>query len=99
MPQVESQRLQVVYWPIEKLIPFARNPRTHSEEQINQIAASIREFSWTNPVLIDPDGVIIAGHASPSCQVLNDRVPIVSGLSEEQRRGWSLRTTSWRERW
>ena len=55
MPQVESQRLQVAYWQIEKLIPFARNPRAHSEEQINQIAASIREFGWTNPILIDPE--------------------------------------------
>ena len=72
MSQVESQRLQVVYWPIEKLIPFARNPRTHSEEQINQIAASIREFSWTNPVLIDPDGVIIAGQVKGDVRPLLD---------------------------
>ena len=55
MPQVTTQRLEVVYWPIEKLIPFARNPRTHSEEQVNQIAASIREFGWTNPLLVDAD--------------------------------------------
>jgi ParB-like chromosome segregation protein Spo0J len=91
MPQVESQRLQVVYWPIEKLIPFARNPRTHSEEQINQIAASIREFSWTNPVLIDPVGVIIAGHArvlaARKLQMTEVPVIVLSGLSEEQRRG------------
>ena len=56
-------KLQVVYWPIEKLIPFARNPRTHTEEQIAQIAASIQTFGWTNPILIDPDGIIGAGHA------------------------------------
>jgi len=90
MPQVASQRLQVIYWPIEKLIPFARNPRTHSEEQINQIAASIREFGWTNPVLIDPDGVIIAGHARTlSARKLGmTEVPVIvlSGLSEAQRR-------------
>jgi len=44
------------------LIPYARNSRTHSETQVAQIAASIREFGFTNPVLIDADGGIIAGH-------------------------------------
>lgn len=44
------------------LIPYARNSRTHSDEQVAQIAASIREFGFTNPVLIDGDGGIIAGH-------------------------------------
>ena len=47
---------------IEKLIPYARNSRTHSDEQVAQIAASIKEFGFTNPVLIDADGGIIAGH-------------------------------------
>ncbi len=55
--------LQVVHWPVEKLIPYGRNARTHSEEQIAQIAASIAEFGWTNPILVGPDGIIIAGHA------------------------------------
>ena len=48
---------------VEKLIPYARNARTHSEEQVTQIAASIAEFGWTNPVLAGSDGIIIAGHA------------------------------------
>ena len=47
---------------IEALIPYARNSRTHSDAQIAQIAASIREFGFTNPVLVDKDGGIIAGH-------------------------------------
>jgi len=47
---------------IAELIPFARNSRTHSDEQVAQIAASIREFGWTNPILIDGDNGIIAGH-------------------------------------
>ena len=55
MIQIETQ-------PIDALIPYARNSRTHSEEQIAQIAASIREFGFTNPVLIDAEGGIIAGH-------------------------------------
>ena len=55
--------LQVERWPVDKLIPFARNARTHSAEQVAQIAASIAEFGFVNPVLIGPDNVIIAGHA------------------------------------
>ena len=47
---------------ISGLIPFARNSRTHSDAQVAQIAASIREFGWTNPLLIDEAGGIIAGH-------------------------------------
>jgi DNA modification methylase len=50
------------HWPIERLLPYIRNARTHSGEQIAQIAASIAEFGFTNPVLIDKDGGIIAGH-------------------------------------
>ncbi|MBI3696538.1 MAG: site-specific DNA-methyltransferase [Acidobacteria bacterium] len=90
MPEVASQRLQVVYWPIEKLIPFARNPRTHSEEQISQIAASIQAFGWTNPILVDPDSVIIAGHvralAARKLRMTEVPVIVLSGLSEAQRR-------------
>jgi ParB-like chromosome segregation protein Spo0J len=48
--------------PIEKLIPYARNSRTHSDQQVAQVAASIREFGFTNPVLIDSEDGIIAGH-------------------------------------
>ena len=47
---------------VSSLIPYARNSRTHSDEQVTQIAASIREFGFTNPVLIDSNGTIIAGH-------------------------------------
>lgn len=47
---------------IDSLIPYARNSRTHSDEQVAQIAASIKEFGFTNPILIDKDGGIIAGH-------------------------------------
>jgi ParB-like chromosome segregation protein Spo0J len=49
-------------WPIDKLIPYARNPRTHSEAQVAQIAASIREFGFTNPILVDTQAGVIAGH-------------------------------------
>ena len=49
-------------WPTDKSTPYARNSRAHSDEQVAQIAASIREWGWTNPVLIDEDGGLIAGH-------------------------------------
>jgi ParB-like chromosome segregation protein Spo0J len=54
--------LRVEYQPLDALIPFARNPRTHSDEQVSQIAASIREFGFTNPILLDGKNGIIAGH-------------------------------------
>lgn len=53
---------QIERIPLERLIPYARNARTHSDAQVAQIAASIREFGFTNPVLIDADEGIIAGH-------------------------------------
>ena len=54
--------LQVANWPIDQLIPYARNARTHSEEQVAQIAASLAEFGFNNPCLVDEQGVLIAGH-------------------------------------
>lgn len=53
---------QIEQLKIADLIPYARNSRTHSDEQVAEIAASIREFGWTNPVLIDQKGTIVAGH-------------------------------------
>jgi hypothetical protein len=50
---------KVERWPIERLIPYARNARTHSAEQVGQIAASIREWGWTNPVLVAEDGTVL----------------------------------------
>jgi ParB-like chromosome segregation protein Spo0J len=48
--------------PVEALIPYARNARTHSDAQIAQLAASLREFGWTNPILVDGESGVIAGH-------------------------------------
>jgi ParB-like chromosome segregation protein Spo0J len=55
--------LAVQFWPIDRLLPYARNARTHSDEQVAQVAASIAQFGWTNPILAGADGVVIAGHA------------------------------------
>lgn len=53
---------QIEMCSVEELIPYASNSRTHSDAQVAQIAASIREFGWTNPILIDGENTIIAGH-------------------------------------
>jgi ParB-like chromosome segregation protein Spo0J len=58
----QTPTLRIESWPIARLIPYARNARTHSDGQIAQIAASIAEFGFNNPVLADPAGGIIAGH-------------------------------------
>ncbi|MEW6100657.1 MAG: ParB/Srx family N-terminal domain-containing protein, partial [Pseudomonadota bacterium] len=53
---------RIEHWPIDKLLPYARNARQHSDEQIAQIAASIAEFGFVNPCLVGADGVLVAGH-------------------------------------
>jgi DNA modification methylase len=89
-----SQQLQIESWPIECLIPYARNARTHSEAQVAQIAGSIAEFGFNNPVLADPDGGIIAGHGRVLAARLlkRDHVPVIvlSHLSENQKRAFML---------
>src|SRR5574344_1803672 len=55
-----AERIEL--WPLDRLVPYDRNPRTHSEEQIAQIAASIVEFGFLNPILVDTSNGIIAGH-------------------------------------
>jgi DNA modification methylase len=82
--------IQIERWPLERLVPFARNPRTHTEEQVAQIAASIVEFGWTNPILVGADGVVIAGHArlQAARKLGLSEVPVIvlDHLTEAQRR-------------
>jgi len=84
----------VVMRALDALVPYARNARTHSEAQVAQIAASIREFGWTNPILIDEDGGIIAGHGRVlAARVLGEtQVPciVLAGLTKAQRRAYVL---------
>lgn len=82
--------LNVEYRKVDSLIPYARNPRTHSDEQVAQIAASIVEFGFTNPILAGSDGVIVAGHGRlAAAQKLGlEVVPVVvlDHLTPTQRR-------------
>ena len=77
-------------WPTARLIPYARNARTHSDEQVAQIAASIVEFGFTNPVLAGSDGVIIAGHgrlaAAQRLGLAEVPVVVLDHLTPTQRR-------------
>jgi DNA modification methylase len=86
--------LQVQQWSVEKLLPYARNARTHTDEQVAQVAASIIEFGWTNPILIGPDGVIIAGHArlAAARKLKMTEVPVIvlDHLTPTQRRALVL---------
>lgn len=89
-------------WPADKverravasLIPYARNSRTHSAEQVSQIAASIREWGWTTPVLVDEDGGIIAGHgrvlAAQKLGLADVPCMVARGWTDAQRRAYII---------
>ena len=80
--------------PIGALVPYARNARTHSDEQVAQIAASIREWGWTVPVLVDETGGIISGHgrvlAAQRLGIAEVPVMVARGWSEAQKRAYVL---------
>src|SRR3984957_20035850 len=81
-------------WSTERLIPFARNARTHSDAQVSQIASSIREWGWTNPVLVAEDGTIIAGHgrvlAARKLRIPDIPVMIASEWTDAQKRAYAI---------
>ncbi|MFZ6762225.1 site-specific DNA-methyltransferase [Pseudoroseomonas sp. WGS1072] len=85
---------QVERWPLTHLTPYARNARTHSDAQVAQIAASIREWGWTVPVLVDESGTIIAGHgrvlAAQRLGLAEVPVMVARGWSEAKRRAYVL---------
>ena len=91
---MKNDKREIVYKKVKDLIPYANNSRTHSDNQINQVASSIKEFSFTNPVLIDEDGGIIAGHGRTlAAQKLNlEEVPciILEGLTDAQKKAYVI---------
>jgi ParB-like chromosome segregation protein Spo0J len=84
----------IEHWPTDRLRPNARNARTHSPEQVAQIAASIVEFGFVNPILVDSNGGIIAGHgrllAAQKLGLVEVPVVVLDHLSETQRRAYIL---------
>src|SRR6202007_1101350 len=86
---------RVELWPIEKLIPYANNPRLHSAADVERIAASILKWGWTNPVLVDEQGVLIAGHGRVAAAAklgLTVPIPVIvaRGWSEEEKQAYRL---------
>jgi ParB-like chromosome segregation protein Spo0J len=85
---------KVESWPIDKLVPYARNARTHSDAQVAQLAASITEWGWTTPILVEPAGGVIAGHgrlmAARKLGMTHVPVMVADGWSEAQRRAYVL---------
>jgi len=86
------QRIEL--WPLDRLVPYARNARTHSDAQVLQIAASIVEFGFTNPILVDSRDGIVAGHgrllAARKLGLAEAPVIVLDHLSETQRRAYII---------
>jgi hypothetical protein len=85
---------QIEQWPLDKLIPYARNPRTHSDAQVAQIAGSIAEFGFTNPILIDSKNGVIAGHGrllgARKLNLATVPVIVLDYLTETQKRAYII---------
>lgn len=90
----QAAKYEIEWRSVDDLIPYARNSRTHSKDQVAQIAASIREFGWTNPILVDGDGTIIAGHGRVmAARKLGEKeVPCIElgHLTEAQKRAYVI---------
>ncbi len=90
----EAMARRIEIWPIEKLIPYARNPRTHSVAQVSQLAASIAEFGFVNPVLVASDAGIMAGHGrllgAQALKLKEVPVIVLDHLTPAQRRAYLL---------
>src|SRR5512145_500267 len=93
-PVPQNRLLAVTYRPIRDLIPYAKNARTHDDGHVAQIAASIGAFGWTNPILVDGDNGVIAGHGRllAARKLGMATVPVIelAGLSETKKRAYIL---------
>ncbi|MFC0227421.1 ParB/Srx family N-terminal domain-containing protein [Serratia aquatilis] len=89
-----QKNLSIVYKSLKSLVVYAKNARTHSEEQIEKIVASIKEFGWTNPILLDEAGEVIAGHGRilAAEKIGFDPVPTItlSGLTDAEKKAYRL---------
>ena len=94
MKSIPAMAKRIELWPLDRLLPYTANAREHSENQINQVAASMIEFGFTNPILVDSADGIIAGHCRMSAarKIGLTEVPVVvlDHLSDAQRRAYIL---------
>jgi DNA modification methylase len=85
---------RIEHWPIERLIPYANNPRLHRDADLDKIAASMRRFGWTSPVLVDENGELIAGHcrvgAAAKLKLTSIPVIVARGWSEDEKQAYRL---------
>src|SRR6202521_1761633 len=92
LPYPMAQRIE--HWPLDRLIPLARNPRTHSDAQVAQIAASIAEFGFLNPILVDTKAGILAGNgrllAARKLDLTHAPVILLDHLTEAQKRAYII---------
>ena len=92
-----AERLE--FWPIDRLRPYERDPRTHSADQVAQIAASMVEFGFTNPILVDETDGILAGHGRlmAARQLGLPEVPVVQlgHLTPAQKRAYVITDTTY----
>ncbi len=92
--ETKEDNVKIEHVETKSLIPYARNSRTHSDDQVRQIMASIREFGFTNPVLIDDAGMIIAGHGRvmAASRMGMDEVPCIrlGYLNDRQKRAYVI---------
>ena len=86
--------MQIIDVEVSKLIPYAKNSRTHSDAQVAQIAASIKEFGWTNPILVDGENGIIAGHGRlmAARKLKYETVPVIElkGMTPSQKKAYII---------
>ena len=84
---------KVERWSIDRLIPYAKNARTHTDAQVAAIAASIKEWGWTTPALVAEDGGLIAGHArvlaARQLGIAEIPVMVAAGWTEAQKRAYA----------
>src|SRR6056297_2136488 len=85
---------QIETWPLDRLRPYAQNARTHSDDQVAQLAGSLAEFGWTVPCLVAEDGELIAGHggvlAAERLGLTEAPVIVLGHLTEDQRRAYRI---------
>jgi ParB-like chromosome segregation protein Spo0J len=85
---------QVERWPIERLIPYANNPRLHNEADLGKIATSILKWGWTMPLLVDEHGELISGHARVGAAIILElkSIPVIvaRGWSEDEKRAYRV---------
>lgn len=86
--------MDIISRPLDEIIPYEKNPRIISDETVDKVANSIREFGWRQPIVVDEDGVVIAGHtrlkAAQQLELETAPVHVAKGLSPEKVRAYRL---------